>query len=131
MLAYAGRGRVHITRHQLNDSIREGLPLVESLMPENVNLVLDLQNDLPRVNADPNQVRYAMLNLVVNAMETLGNQQGEIAITTAMNTGKFDFVFFDSLSTLLIYTDLKSAERFTQFMVSKIRASGHWQNKSQ
>jgi PAS domain S-box-containing protein len=84
MLAYAGRGRVHITRHQLNDSVREGLPLVESLMPENVNLVLELENDLPRVNADPNQIRYAMLNLVVNAMEALGNQQGEIAITTIM-----------------------------------------------
>jgi|GEM_PF-2225011 len=84
MLAYAGPGRVQITRHQLNDSVREGLPLVESLMPENVNLLLELENDLPKVNADPNQVRYAMLNLVVNAMETLGSQEGEIAISTAL-----------------------------------------------
>jgi len=84
MLAYAGRGRVQITRHQLNDSVREGLPLVESLMPENVNLALELENDLPRINADPNQVRYAMLNLVVNAMESLGAQEGEIAIRTAL-----------------------------------------------
>jgi PAS domain S-box-containing protein len=84
MLAYAGRGRVQITRHQLNDSIREGLPLVESLMPENMHLALELESDLPRVNADPNQVRYAMLNLVVNAMEAMGNQEGEITITTAM-----------------------------------------------
>ncbi len=84
MLAYAGRGRVQITRHQLNDSVREGLPLVESLMPENVNLVLELENDLPKINADPNQVRYAMLNLVVNAMESLGAQEGEIAIRTGL-----------------------------------------------
>lgn len=82
MLAYAGRGRVHLMRHQLNDSIREGLPLVESLMPENVQLVLELEPDLPKVNADPNQVRYALLNLVVNAMEALGNTQGEITIRT-------------------------------------------------
>ncbi len=84
MLAYAGHGRVQIGRHQLNDSIREGLPLVESLMPENVNLLLELENDLPKVNADPNQIRYAMLNLVVNAMEALGNREGEIAVRTAM-----------------------------------------------
>jgi len=84
MLAYAGRGRVHVMRHQLNDSIREGLPLVESLVPENVNLVLELENDLPKVNADPNQVRYAMLNLVVSAMEAIGNGAGEITLTTAM-----------------------------------------------
>jgi len=84
MLAYAGRGRVQIIRHQLNDSVREGLPLVESLLPENVNLVLELENDLPRINADPNQVRYAMLNLVVNAMESMGAQEGEIVIGTAL-----------------------------------------------
>ncbi|MDP2876854.1 MAG: response regulator, partial [Holophaga sp.] len=84
MLAYAGRGRVQITRHQLNDSIREGLPLVESLVPENVNLILELENDLPKVNGDPNQVRFAMLNLVVNAMEAIGNKPGEITIATAM-----------------------------------------------
>ena len=40
-------------------------------MPENVNLVLELENDLAKVNADPNQIRHAMLNLVVNAMEAL------------------------------------------------------------
>jgi len=84
MLAYAGRGRVQIVRHQLNDSIREGLPLVESLMPENVNLALELENDLPKINADPHQIRHALLNLVVNAMEALGNQEGEIAITTSL-----------------------------------------------
>lgn len=84
MLAYAGRGRVRAVRHQLNDSIREGLPLVESLVPENVNLALELENDLPKVNADPNQVRYALLNLVVNAMEAIGNEQGEIVIATTL-----------------------------------------------
>ncbi len=82
MLAYAGRGRVQMMRHQLNDSIREGLPLVESLMPENVQLELELEPDLPKVNADPNQVRYALLNLVVNAMEALGNAEGDITIRT-------------------------------------------------
>lgn len=82
MLAYAGRGRVHLVRHQINDSIREGLPLVESLLPENIQLVLDLEPDLPKVNADPNQVRYVLLNLVVNAMEALGNAEGEITVRT-------------------------------------------------
>lgn len=84
MLAYAGRGRVQMMRHQLNDSIREGLPLVESLMPENVQLVLELEPDLPKVNGDPNQVRYALLNLVMNAMESLGNAEGEITIRTQL-----------------------------------------------
>ena len=82
MLAFAGRGRLQIMRYQLNETLREGLPLVESLLPENIQLVLELEPDLPKVNADPNQIRYALLNLVVNAMEAIGTREGEIAIRT-------------------------------------------------
>lgn len=84
MLAFAGRGRAHIMRFQLNETLREGLPLVESLLPENIQLVLELENDLPMVNGDPNQIRYALLNLVVNAMEIVGTRPGEIAIRTSL-----------------------------------------------
>jgi len=82
MLAFAGRGRMQITRFQLNDTLREGLPLVESLLPENIQLELELEADLPRVKGDPNQLRYALLNLVVNAMESLGTREGEIHVRT-------------------------------------------------
>lgn len=84
MLAFAGRGRLQPLRHQLNDALREGLPVVESLLPENIQLVLELEPDLPKVNADPNQIRYALLNLVVNAMETLGTREGEIVVRTGL-----------------------------------------------
>ncbi len=84
MLAFAGRGRLQITSYQLNEALREGLPLVESLLPENIQLVLELEQDLPKVNADPNQIRYALLNLVVNAMESIGTREGEIAIHTSL-----------------------------------------------
>jgi len=82
MLAYAGRSRSQIGRHRINDSIREGLPLAESLLPENVDLVLNLESDLPQANVDPNQVRYALLHLIVNAVESMGSDQGEIEIRT-------------------------------------------------
>jgi PAS domain S-box-containing protein len=82
MLSYAGRGRVQIGRHQINESIREALPLVESLLPENAELILDLENDLPIASVDPNQIRYALLNLVVNAVECLGTSKGEIIVRT-------------------------------------------------
>jgi two-component system, cell cycle sensor histidine kinase and response regulator CckA len=44
------------------------------------------------VSADPNQVRYALLNLVVNAMETIGTREGEIIVRTYLRqlTGKGD-----------------------------------------
>ena len=44
-----------------------------------------------------------------------------LAITEAINTGKFDFLFFDSISTLLIYNTIKTTEKFSHYMTSKIR----------
>lgn len=44
-----------------------------------------------------------------------------LAINTAINTGKFDFLFFDSLNTLLIYNDLKTVEKFSHYIINKIR----------
>lgn len=44
-----------------------------------------------------------------------------LAMTALANTGKFDFLFFDSLSTLLMYNDLETTGRFVHYMVSKIR----------
>ena len=44
-----------------------------------------------------------------------------IAITTVCNTGKFDFLYFDSLTTLLIFNELKTTEKFIHYMISKMR----------
>ncbi|MEK6984257.1 MAG: ATPase domain-containing protein [Nanoarchaeota archaeon] len=46
-----------------------------------------------------------------------------LAITTATNTKKFDFLFLDTINTLLIYNDLKTTERFTHYLIAKIRAA--------
>ncbi|MBI4150814.1 hypothetical protein HY492_01685 [Candidatus Woesearchaeota archaeon] len=44
-----------------------------------------------------------------------------LAITAAANTGKFKFLFFDSLSTLLIYNDIKTTEKFSYYLLSKLK----------
>ena len=44
-----------------------------------------------------------------------------IAITTACNTKSFDFLFFDSLSTITMYNDLKTSEKFSQYIINKLR----------
>lgn len=47
-----------------------------------------------------------------------------LVITQAINSGKFDFLFFDSLSTLLMYHDLKTIEKFNHYLISKLREYG-------
>jgi PAS domain S-box-containing protein len=82
MLAYTGQGRIQIAPRQLNDAVRESLPAIESLIPAGGHLVLELASDAPLVNVDLNQARYALLNLVYNSAEAVGNLGGEISIRT-------------------------------------------------
>lgn len=44
-----------------------------------------------------------------------------LAISTATNTGRFEFLFLDSVNTILIYNDLKTTERFTHYIITKLR----------
>jgi len=44
-----------------------------------------------------------------------------LAITTAINTGKFNFLFLDSLNTILAYNNPKKTEKFIHYIISNIR----------
>jgi len=82
MVAYTGSGRLQIAPRQLNDAVRENLPAIESMVPQGGQLELDLEEDLPPVNMDLNQVRYALMNLVYNAAVAIRTNGGEICVRT-------------------------------------------------
>lgn len=44
-----------------------------------------------------------------------------LSLATAMETGKFEFLFIDSVNTLLIYNALKTTEKFMHFIITKVR----------
>tara|TARA_Y100000294_G_scaffold176795_1_gene200239 strand:- start:905 stop:1492 length:588 start_codon:yes stop_codon:yes gene_type:complete len=44
-----------------------------------------------------------------------------LSITEKSNTGKFKFLFLDSISTLLIYHNSKTIEKFSHYMINKLR----------
>ena len=44
-----------------------------------------------------------------------------LVITDTMNNGKFDFLFLDSISTLLMHNNIKTTELFIQYIISKLR----------
>ena len=47
-----------------------------------------------------------------------------LAMTEAANTGKFNFILLDSLTTMLIYNDTRTTQRFAHFILSKMRNLG-------
>ena len=82
MLAYSGRGRLALHVTDLNALLREMRPFVEVTVPKTARLVLDFAPRLPGVRVDQAQLRQLVLNLVLNAAESLQNAVGTITIRT-------------------------------------------------
>ncbi|MBJ6752485.1 CHASE domain-containing protein [Geomonas anaerohicana] len=85
MLAYSGKGRFMVEKADLNRLIEELRHVLET-SAGNAELKLDLARPLPAVEADPNQMRQILMNLVQNAGESIGEGKGEITLRTGSVT---------------------------------------------
>jgi PAS domain S-box-containing protein len=84
MLAYAGKGRFVVARTDLNAIIAESTHLLHLSVGKNAVLKCDLAPALPLILADVNQMRQVLLNLVINASESLGERGGLIRVATGV-----------------------------------------------
>ena len=82
MLAYSGRGRFVIASIDLSRQVEQITPLLHASIPKNVQLRLGLQDLIPRVDADPGQMQQVIMNLIVNAAEAIGSEQGIVEVRT-------------------------------------------------
>src|SRR5262249_54042453 len=96
-LAYSGKGRHFMQKVELSTLVRRMQGLIESTVPKKVTLSLELANELPRVDADSNQVQQLILNLVSNEAEAIGDEQGRLTVRTGSDTA--DTVFLEVADT--------------------------------
>src|SRR5205823_3361316 len=82
LLAYAGKGRFVITRFDLSELVSEMLPLIKTSVPKNVQLELALAPDLLWIEADASQIQQIVMNLVINAAESIGPDGGTVLVST-------------------------------------------------
>ncbi len=87
MLAYAGRGRLTVQPIDLGELARDTTNLLKLSLARRARLRFDLAPGLPRVVADPVQIRQIIMNLVLNASEALVDGEGEITISTRVVRG--------------------------------------------
>lgn len=87
LLAYAGKGRFVVEPVDLSSLVRDIASLIRTSIPNNVQLRLELDRDLPCILADPGQVQQIVMNLVINGAEAIRNgDQGTVLVTTGMQT---------------------------------------------
>ena len=61
--------------------LTEVASLLRPLLPAQVSLVLDLQDDTPFIDADRVQIDQVLMNLVTNAAYAMGSKAGEIRLS--------------------------------------------------
>lgn len=82
LLAYAGKGNFQIEWLDLNQLIRENVELLEVALPKRAKLHVELAHNLAPVQADKGQMQQVVMNLVINAAESIRAEQGQVYIHT-------------------------------------------------
>jgi PAS domain S-box-containing protein len=82
LLAFGRRQMLQPRLLDLNDVIRDTAGLLRRLVNEHVRVVLNLEDGLPPMEADPSQLVQVLLNLAANARDAMPDG-GELRISTA------------------------------------------------
>jgi signal transduction histidine kinase/ActR/RegA family two-component response regulator len=87
MLAYSGRGRFILERIDLSTYVQETIPLIKAAIPRTVELRLELDEDIPPIEADAAQMQQLVMNLVINGAEAIPDgKPGTVTIATRRQT---------------------------------------------
>ncbi len=88
MLAYSGRGKFNVTGADLSSLVKDIKNLIASAVSKQIKVRYSLQDDLPVILCDPTQIKQALINIVINASEAIGEEEGTITISTG--TTRYD-----------------------------------------
>ncbi|MBI3472741.1 MAG: response regulator, partial [Candidatus Solibacter usitatus] len=86
LLAYAGKARFYLERVDLSEVVIQTARLLHASIPPGVQLRLDLDKHLTVFLADPGQMQQVVTNLVINAVEAIGNAGGAVLVRTGPQT---------------------------------------------
>jgi PAS domain S-box-containing protein len=80
MLAYSGRGSFNPAPVSLARVVREAGDVLRTCTPQKCSIRYILDEEAPRINADPEKLRQLLTNLVVNSAEAFESLGGTITV---------------------------------------------------
>ncbi len=85
MQSYLGTQSPELKPTDVRETIEKTVPLLRARLPESVQLSVSHTDDLPHVIGDNSQIHRVVMNLVMNAIESL-RKGGRISISTHIST---------------------------------------------
>jgi PAS domain S-box-containing protein len=82
LLAFSRRQPTQLRVFELNAVVREVQTMLARLIGEHIQLVTELDARAGRVRADRGQIEQVVVNLVVNARDSIGDRGGRIVVAT-------------------------------------------------
>ncbi|MEI6205691.1 MAG: response regulator [Desulfuromonadales bacterium] len=84
MLAYSGKGLFDIKELNLTGLIENITAMLTSAIPKSIMFDLKLDHALPPIMADGDQIQQVIMNMIINASEAIGNDNGSILFSTGV-----------------------------------------------
>jgi len=85
MLAYSGKGQFEVNVIDLSEMVQEMTQLLEVSISKHAQLNYHLaESALPTVKVDVAQMQQVIMNLIINASDSMGDENGEIYISTGI-----------------------------------------------
>ena len=86
LLDFARKEQYHLNPINVNETLQSVLPLIQhELLTRSIHLIFEPANNLSPVLASRDNLQGVWLNLIMNAIDAIGEQEGEIRITTSQN----------------------------------------------
>jgi two-component system NtrC family sensor kinase len=86
LLDFARKEQYQLNPINVNDTLQSVLPLIQhELVTRSIRLIFKPANNLSPVLASRDNLQGVWLNLIMNAIDAIGEQEGEIRITTGQN----------------------------------------------
>jgi CheY-like chemotaxis protein len=84
ILAYTGRGFITRKELNLNELVNDNADMLRTAASTNVSMELSLHEELPGIMADEASIQQVVMNLVMNAAESIEENPGFVKVSTGI-----------------------------------------------
>lgn len=97
LLAYAGKGRFFVEPVDLSRLLQETIDLLHASISKSVTIALQLDSALPIIEANSAQLQQLIMNLILNAAESLDDREGKVEVRSFVRDVQPSDAYYNAL----------------------------------